>query len=194
MIGSQYLYRAFKLGQSPRRRMGNFEVDIVLQVAESIKDMIISVSQDLRRITLDLRPTALDDLGLVPALRWLADGFQKDTGIDVQIEVTGESPQISKKFSVNIFRIIQEALNNIRKHSDAARVAINLQFTGNSITVKVKDNGKGFAFPVTSSELTSRGKLGLIGMQQRAQFINGNITFHSEIGKGTTITLQCGLE
>ena len=74
-------------------------------------------------------------------------------------------------------------MNNVRRHAEASQVSINLHFTDISINVKVKDNGKGFYYPLTSSELTAKGKLGLIGMQQRAQIVNGNISFLSEIGK-----------
>jgi signal transduction histidine kinase len=166
----------------------------IKEKAESIKDSIITVSQDLRRITLDLRPTVLDDLGLVPALRWMVEGFRKDTGIDAQVEITGKVLPMDAKYSVNIFRIVQEALTNIKKHSKATRVRVTIQFAPNRIKVRIQDNGCGFILPKSSSELTSSGKLGLIGMQQRTQFIEGTIKIQSMVGDGTTISMNVGLK
>jgi two-component system, NarL family, sensor histidine kinase DegS len=158
--------------------------------AESIRDMIISVSHDLRRLSLNLRPTVLDDLGLVPAIRWLIDGFKQETGIDTHLEITGENVQLSKKCTVNVFRIVQEALSNVRQHSGARSVEISLQFTNEMLAIQVQDDGSGFLLPGTNAELTSKGKLGLIGMQQRARLLNGLISYQSEIGKGTTISAE----
>jgi two-component system, NarL family, sensor histidine kinase DegS len=157
---------------------------------ESIRDLVIGVSQDLRRITLDLRPTVLDDLGLVPAIRWLIKGFKDDSGIEVQMEMVGIVPQLSKKFSINIFRIVQEALTNIRKHSKATKVNIALTFTENLIKVTITDNGVGFIKSKTNAELTAKGKLGLLGMQQRTQILKGTFIIHSDVGAGTILIFQ----
>ncbi len=156
---------------------------------EFISDTIISVGQDLRRVTLNLRPAILDDMGLVPALRWLTNDFKEETGINSHIEVLGESNQLSTKYIVNIFRIVQEALNNVKKHSSATEVTVSIKFSDEIIKVVIQDNGKGFPLPVSSSDLTAKGKLGLVGMQQRSQLLNGNIDFLSEPGKGTTVTV-----
>jgi signal transduction histidine kinase len=161
--------------------------------AVSIRDMIISVSNDLRRLSLDLRPTVLDDLGLVPAIRWLVDGFKQETGINTRLEITGDNSQLSKKYTVNLFRIVQEALSNVRQHSGARNVEITLQFADKMLTLQIQDDGSGFVLPSTNAELTSRGKLGLIGMQQRARLLNGLISYQSEIGKGTTISAEVNL-
>jgi signal transduction histidine kinase len=162
---------------------------VVKNKAESIRDMIISVSHDLRRLSLDLRPTVLDDLGLVPALRWLVDGFQQKSGIYAQIEAIGENTHLSKKYTVNIFRIVQEALSNIQKHSEATNVFVKLQFIDKSIKLTIQDNGKGFVLP-KNAELTAQAKLGLLGMQQRAQFLNGSMILQSQIGKGTIVSVE----
>jgi signal transduction histidine kinase len=158
--------------------------------AISIRDMIISVSHDLRRLSLDLRPTVLDDLGLVPAIRWLVDGFKQETGIETHLEISGETVNLSKKCTVNVFRIVQEALSNVRQHSGACNVEISLRFTNEMLAINLHDDGSGFVLPGTNAELTSKGKLGLIGMQQRARLLNGLITYSSEIGKGTTISAE----
>ena len=155
--------------------------------------MIISVSQDLRRLSIDLRPTVLDDLGLIPSLRWLVDTFQQESGTQASIEITGQPKPLTKKKTVLIFRIVQEALNNARKHSQASRIAVNVQFTAKTIKATIQDNGQGFQVPRAYDDLMSRGKLGLIGMQQRTQVLNGTLTISSESGKGTVISVEVGL-
>jgi two-component system, NarL family, sensor histidine kinase DegS len=162
----------------------------IKEKVDSMRDMINSVSKDLRRMTLDLRPTVLDDLGLIPALRWMINGFNQETGIETRIEITGEEKPISQTQSINIFRIIQEALNNIRKHAKATIIEVSIQYINGSMNVSISDNGVGFLIPRNDSELTAQGKLGLIGMQQRAQFINGKIQIQSGIGEGTRVTLH----
>ncbi|MBN1189198.1 MAG: sensor histidine kinase [Dehalococcoidales bacterium] len=160
---------------------------------QSQREMVISVSQDLRRLSLDLRPTVLDDLGLVPAIYWLIDKFKQETGISAQIKISGDNPRVSKKYSVNIFRIVQEALNNVKRHSEATSVVVTLQFTDKKIILTIADNGKGFIIPKTSNELTNKAKLGIIGMRQRAQFLDAALIIKSEIGKGTTVILEAEL-
>lgn len=164
------------------------------QRVENVRDMIISISVDLRRLSVDLRPTVLDDLGLVPALRWLADEFQRITGINTQIEITGAQQELSKKITVLVFRIVQEALSNARKHAGASSIRVRLEFKEATIKVTIQDNGKGFKVPDHFDRLMYSGKLGLMGMQQRTQVLNGIFSIHSEIGKGTTISVEAGMQ
>jgi signal transduction histidine kinase len=157
---------------------------------ESLGDMVVSVSEDLRRITLDLRPAVLDDIGLISAIKWMTGVFQQESGIRVDLEIEGQDDHFSKIQSINIFRIIQEALNNIKQHSRATKVLIKSQFSEKNIKVIIQDNGTGFTLPTRNGELTAKGKLGLIGMHQRTQFLNGKLMISSEIGKGTTISIE----
>jgi two-component system sensor histidine kinase DegS len=166
---------------------------VIKERAISIKDTIISISQDLRRLSIDLRPTVLDDLGLIPALCWLVDRFKQESGINAQIDIIGENQELSKKNTVLIFRIVQEALNNAGRHSHASNVKVTLQITKSNIKATVQDDGKGFAVPGSFEELTAKGRLGLIGMQQRTQILNGTFYIHSELGKGTTVSVEVGL-
>jgi two-component system, NarL family, sensor histidine kinase DegS len=160
--------------------------------SESIRDTIISISHDLRRLSVDLRPTVLDDLGLIPALYWLVDRFKQESGIAAQMEIIGESRELTKKITVLIFRIVQEALNNARKHSQAKNVRVTLQFRDKTIKAVVQDDGKGFSVQDVFKhyELLDRGKLGLIGMHQRTQVLNGTFAIKSEPGKGTLISVE----
>jgi signal transduction histidine kinase len=169
------------------------DAPVVKQRVESIRDMIIAVSQDLRRLSIDLRPTVLDDLGLIPSLRWLVDTFQQESGIEAAIEISGEQKALTKKITIQLFRIVQEALNNARKHSQATRIEVVIQFTPKTIRAKIQDNGRGFKVPKAYDDLMSQGKLGLIGMQQRTQVLNGSLTINSDPGRGTVISVEIGI-
>jgi two-component system, NarL family, sensor histidine kinase DegS len=160
--------------------------------AESIKDTIISISQDLRRLSVDLRPTVLDDLGLIPALFWLVDRFKQESGINAQMEIIGEECELTKKITVLIFRIVQEALTNAKKHSEAKNVRVTLQFMDTKIRAVIQDDGKGFSVQQVFNRyvLLDKGKLGLIGMQQRTQVLNGTFNIKSEPGRGTLISVE----
>ncbi len=169
------------------------EFPLLKQRAESVRDIIISISQDLRRLSIGLRPTVVDDLGLVPAIYWLVDGFKQESGISAQVEIIGEDRELTKKITVLIFRIVQEALNNAKRHSKAAAVKVTLLFTDKYIRATIRDNGEGFFVPRDYEALMTQGKLGLIGMLQRTQALNGTFNIHSEPGKGTSISVEVGL-
>jgi len=170
------------------------EYPVLKQRATSIRDTIISISQDLRRLSIGLRPTVLDDLGLVPAIYWLVDSFQQESGVNAQAEIIGDMQDVDKKITVLIFRIVQEALNNARRHSQATEIRVTLRFTSKTIRATIKDNGKGFILPRDYDKLMTEGRLGLIGMQQRTQALNGIFNIYSEPGKGTLISVEVKLQ
>ncbi len=156
---------------------------------ESLRHQAIEALESARRIAQDLRPRILDDLGLVPALEWLAENFFKLYGFDCCVETKGKERLLSAEVQLLMFRIAQEALNNVRKHSGATRAQVVLEFFPYSITLSVTDNGQGFELPGRMGDMTTSGKLGLAGMQERTQLIGGTICIESEPGKGTTVTV-----
>jgi len=158
--------------------------------AEWIRDTTLETVEGLRRIGLDLRPSMLDDLGLVPALRWLVDRMNKESGINTRILVSGEKRKLSPEAEVTIFRITQEALNNIKRHSRATEAVVNLEFTPESLKISMEDNGRGFRPPKKFDRLASRGKLGLIGIHQRIDFLGGTFKIHSKSGEGTSLLIE----
>jgi two-component system, NarL family, sensor histidine kinase DegS len=159
----------------------------------SIKDMIVAVSGDLRKLSMKLRPKILDDLGLVSALKWQVEHFQQDNNITAEILISGKVKKIPETISDNVFRIVQEALNNVKKHAQASRVNVSVDFCGSVLKIIIKDNGTGFSSDLETSELTNKGKLGIIGMNQRAQFINAKIAFDSIPFQGTSVILEVKL-
>jgi two-component system sensor histidine kinase DegS len=169
---------------------GDSDISEVKMNAEWIRDATLQAIEDLRRVSLDLRPNILDDLGLVPALRWLVDNVSKESGINTRILINGAKRKLSPKVEVAIFRICQEALNNIKRHSKATGAVITLEFIPGYLKVAIEDDGQGFCPPRKLALLAAGGKLGLIGMQQRIDFLGGTFQIHSRLGKGTSLLLE----
>jgi len=146
--------------------------------------------EGVRRFSQDLRPSILDDLGLVPALEWLASDLEQHFGIAVNFDVRGEVSRFAPEVELVLFRIAQEALRNIWKHSGASQAWIGLECLDDSTVLTIGDNGKGFETPEKVAELAPTGKLGLVGMQERARLVGANLTVTSEPGEGTNVTVE----
>lgn len=144
----------------------------------------------VRRMSRDLRPLILEDLGLVAAIQTIAEELDEQLPqARVFCEVIGRERRLPLDVELTTFRIVQEALTNVRKHAVGAdRVYVTVQFKGSSLQVRVEDNGCGFYMP---ESLRSRGeRLGLLGMQERAELIGGHLTIHSQLGEGTMVILD----
>lgn len=161
--------------------------------AEQIRDRIVTLSEDLRRISHDLRPGILDNVGLIPAVEWLADLLNQETNMNARLIVHGEAKKLGPEAETQIFRLVQEALNNIRRHAKATEININLEFNTNCFIISVKDNGQGFDLNKTYNDLILKRKLGIVGMQQRAKLINGIFDIQSKPGEGTLVSLSMPL-
>ena len=146
--------------------------------------------QGVRRLSQDLRPAALDNLGLVPALEWLAADVAGYSGIKTKLKVLGTERKLLSEVDLLLFRIAQEALRNVWKHAQATSAEVTLEFAEGKTLVTVSDNGVGFDPPPVVANLPRYGKLGLAGMQERAWLLGGTLTVESEIGKGTTLTVE----
>jgi signal transduction histidine kinase len=166
------------------------DMEEVRRNAEWIRDATLETVEGLRRISLDLRPSMLGDLGLVPALRWLVDRMNKESGINTRILVNGKKCKLSPEAEVTIFRITQEALNNIKRHSRATEAVVTLEFTPECLRISIEDNGQGFRPPKKFDSLASKGKLGLIGMYQRIDFLGGTFKIYSKPGEGTLLLVE----
>jgi signal transduction histidine kinase len=147
------------------------------------------VIQGVRRFSRDLRPSTLDDLGLVPALEGLAAAMTETDGIRTGLWVTGERRRLSPEVELVLFRIAQEALNNVKKHAEATEVVINVEFVDDAVEMAVHDNGKGFTRPVSVEEMATSGHLGLIGMRERARLLGGTLTIQSQPQLGTKVVV-----
>jgi signal transduction histidine kinase len=157
---------------------------------EWIRDTTVAVSESLKRICLDLRPSVLDDLGLVPALTWAVEDFNRLTQIKARLELEGSPFKLSPEKEVTLFRIVQEALSNVWRHSQATRALVSVAFRPDKVTIVVQDNGKGFPVEKRTATAIANGKLGLLGMRERSQLINGSFNIQSEPGQGTRVFVQ----
>jgi len=157
---------------------------------EELRQRIHVISNEVRRFTQDLRPSILDDLGLLPALEWLAQDVSKHFEMKVDFSYSGQERRFDEETRLTLFRIVQEALRNVWKHSGATEAQIKVEFTNNKTTFSVVDNGKGFELPERVEDLAPAGKLGLVGMQERAQLIGAQLKVQSQPGKGTTVTIE----
>lgn len=166
------------------------QYDEVKKKSEWIRDGTLALAANVRRLSLDLRPSILDDIGLIPALRWLADKMNQEIAINVKVFARGTARKLPPEIEVNIFRIIQEALSNVRRHSGATAVTVTAHFHTNSVKIVIRDNGKGFLVKEVLKKLTADGKLGIVGMQQRARFMSGTFNILSKLGEGTSIVIE----
>ncbi len=149
-----------------------------------------SALEGVRRFSQDLRPSVLDDLGLVPALEWLATNLEERSGISTSVAIAGTPRRLSPEKELAVFRIAQEALSNVRKHSQASRVDMSVDFAEDALTMVISDDGEGFDMPQRASDLVVYGKLGIVGMRERARLVNGTLIVQSDAGAGTVITLR----
>ena len=143
--------------------------------------------KELQRLISDLRPSHLDDLGLPAALRWYANRIQENSSLTIRMDITGEEHELSEPMKITIFRIIQECMNNIIKHSEATHVNIYLQYREKSVHINVRDNGIGFDLETIKMEHARRPSLGLAGMQERAALLGGTVTIQTRPGYGTEV-------
>ncbi len=153
---------------------------------EQIRDTL----QEVRRFSRDLRPSILDDLGLLPALEWVTEDLKNTYWIEVDLRVLGGERRLFPEKELLLFRIVQEALRNIAKHAKATKAEVEIKFEEYKITVTVSDNGRGFAPPEDLGALTPTGKLGLAGMHERVQLLGGTVRLESGPGKGTRISVE----
>lgn len=145
--------------------------------------------QNIKHYAQALRPSILDDLGLVAAIKWLAEEIHKLSGIEIQVK-TDIIPLLPPETQLVLFRIVQESLNNVHRHSGASEASITVECQGDEVRVTISDNGKGFELPRQLSDFAGQGKLGLTGMAERVRLIGGELEVSSQIGKGTKIIVK----
>ncbi|MFH1485800.1 MAG: PAS domain S-box protein, partial [Chloroflexota bacterium] len=157
---------------------------------EELRQQANTMMHGLRRLIQDLRPAGLDRLGLLPALRRLASDATEDSGIATEIKVLGVERRLPGEVELVLFRIAQEALRNVWKHSQATSTQITVELAEAKTRLTVSDNGKGFDARQTLGDLPRYGKLGLAGMEERARLLGGTLSIESEPGKGTTLSVE----
>lgn len=193
---------AREIHDGPAQSMANlvFRVELTQQLIdkdveeardelESLKEIVRGSVKDVRKIIYDLRPMSLDDLGLVPTLKRYIDRFEEETDIIVDLNIIGNQRRLPPSHEITIFRLIQEALNNIHKHAEATQSTIRFEFTTKHVNLLIVDNGKGF-----NQDEVDQDKFGLINMRERCELIGGKINIQSQENKGTRIHIKIPLD
>lgn len=168
------------------RKQHNFGAAEAADLQE-IQSLLNRGLQSMNSFIQNMRPSLLDDLGLIPALRSMTNNLERTDGIIAQFTLIGEERRFSNEIELPLFRIVQEALSNVGKHAQATQVHVTAEFIGSGIRLKVEDNGKGFKLQDSMDNLPRSGKLGLMGMQERVLLLDGTIEFDSTPGIGTSI-------
>jgi signal transduction histidine kinase len=151
----------------------------------NLRELVVQTLQDVRRLAVELRPTALDDFGLAAALERLANTFAEQTGTAVEFESRLAEERLPSDVETVLYRIVQEGLTNIVKHAHAEHVSIVLQRKDMAVTAVIEDDGRGFP-----ADKHRDGGLGLIGMKERVELVNGRFKVESSEGVGTTLVVE----
>jgi signal transduction histidine kinase len=151
----------------------------------SVRELVVSTLQNVRRLAVELRPSALDDFGLVPALERLAESFGEQSGTQVDLEARLGEHRLSSEVETTLYRIVQEALTNVTKHADADRVSVTLTRKDSSVVAVVEDDGRGFDSSAVRSD-----SLGLVGMRERVALVGGSIRIETAPNAGTTLVAE----
>ncbi len=152
-----------------------------------LKEMVRSCLQDIRKIIYDLRPMALDDLGLVGGLRRLLEDCEERSGLSSELLFFGSERRLGRTYEVAVFRIVQEALNNVLKHAEARQVIVKLELLLERVVAVIRDDGKGFDFQAVEAQ---GDHYGLLSMRERAQLLEGELRINSGPGQGTEIIVN----
>ena len=155
----------------------------------TMRQLIDQAMQTLRTVVTELRPEALDRLGLVPALEWQAETFSRHAGLRCRFTATPDSVDLDMGRATSVFRVFQEMLTNVARHASASRVDVTLEQRGDDLRLTVRDNGRG----ITPGLAVSSRAFGLLGMRERALLLGGEIELVSVPRRGTTVTLRIPL-
>jgi signal transduction histidine kinase len=153
-----------------------------------LRELVVSTLHDVRRLAVELRPKALDDFGLVPALERLAETFSEQTNVTVDVQAALGDSRLPKEAETALYRIVQEALTNVIKHANARTVSVVLTRKGESVAVVIEDDGRGF-----DPEATPDEGLGLVGMRERIALVGGRLSIESRPEHGTTVAVEVPL-
>jgi signal transduction histidine kinase len=164
----------------------NVDTELINRL-QKVQSLAVQVHTEVRRLMADLRPSLLDTLGLVPAIRQLADTRLRPLNINVSVETKGRERRLDPEAETGLFRVAQGSIGNIIEHSQAKNVTISLEYKDSELVLRITDDGQGFdVSSVTDVEESGRGR-GLFSMRERVMLLGGTASVESEIGRGTTV-------
>ncbi|MGE0351596.1 MAG: ATP-binding protein [Gemmatimonadales bacterium] len=159
------------------------------QPLDRVLDLIDKGIRSIRSVTNDLRPSLLDDLGLLPAVRALVKDFGDRSGLTTGLDTPAELPPISRESELAIFRAVQEALSNVARHAEAESVTVHLSLMNGSLHLRIRDDGRGLAPGTSINQWEREGHMGLAGMRERITALGGHVIITSESGTGTRLDI-----
>lgn len=175
-------------------RLVEVEPDKAKHELKNLKSVVRDTLQDIRKIIYNLRPMSLDDLGLVPTLQRFIITFQEESETEVSFKTRGECEDIRPVISLTVFRLVQEAISNIRKHAQAKNVSINLEFMEKELKLNIYDDGKGFNInDLRANKEDINSGFGLYSMRERVELLSGKFEINSTVGKGTKLSISVPL-
>ena len=154
-----------------------------------LRELVRESLREVRSIIYDLRPMALDDLGLIPTLTKYLNTAKDNFGVPIIFKTLGVERRLSPKLEIAIFRLIQESVHNACKHADATEIEVKVEFMEESVTLSIKDDGKGF-----NVEEKKENSFGLIGMSERVDLLGGKLNIQSTLEKGTLVLILIPVE
>lgn len=160
---------------------------------EQVLELIDTGIDSIRRVTRDLRPSVLDELGLLPALHALVGDFGETTGLAIRFVAPNALPELSSEAELALFRVLQEGLTNVARHAQASAVEVTVESMKEQIVVHVKDDGRGLE-PGRADRLTDDGRLGLVGMRERIAGLGGSVSVAGEPGMGVALVVRLPLD
>jgi signal transduction histidine kinase len=154
---------------------------------DQVLGLIDTGIRSIRSVTNDLRPSLLDDLGLLPALRSLVAECHERSGIRIELDAPPALPPLSKEAELALFRALQEALSNVLRHADASAVDVGISVSRDGVLLEVRDDGRGVSGEATPARLEQGGHMGLAGMRERIGALGGTVRFRGEPGAGALL-------
>ncbi|MFD0696227.1 sensor histidine kinase [Paenibacillus sp. GCM10027628] len=171
------------------RMLGKQDIPSVKEELVDLKGQVRGGLEEVRKIIFNLRPMALDDLGIVPTLRKYVQDFEEKHRIRTQFNLVGKETRIPSGLEIAIFRLVQEALSNVIKHAKATFVSVELTLERDQVQIYVVDNGIGFDVMQTEQRIAKGNNFGLLGMRERVELLDGSMVLESEKDSGTKITM-----
>ncbi|WP_342513034.1 sensor histidine kinase [Sporosarcina sp. FSL K6-1522] len=161
-----------------------------LSELESLKGMVRGALHEVRRIIYDLRPMALDDLGVIPTLKkYLSTIGEYESDVDIHFQVSGKDQRMDSNFEVSVFRLVQESVSNALKHGKSKDIWVKIEWLNDIMNIIIKDNGRGF-----DQKEVKEKSFGLIGMKERIELLKGEMEIMSTLGTGTTVFFRIPLQ
>ncbi len=171
------------------RMLGQQQYETVKEELGDLKEQVRDSLEEVRKIIFNLRPMALDDLGLIPTLRKFVQDFEEKTKIRTRFDLAGRESRLPSAMEVAVYRLIQEAFSNALKHANASYISLDMTFQRHMVKIVIKDNGTGFDVKQMESKMLTGNHYGLMGMTERVDLLEGRMDIESNKDQGTKITM-----